>query len=418
MRLGWIRWGKLEEERRGSWNRRAEGGRRSCLATGNGERGIRRGNEEEEKKRKKEGMDDEGRKQKKERKRRDRCDSVGEYRSDGVEASPETRQRETRKKRLRGYLEYCGNNMGILVHNFESTARGLGGRALEVDFESADFPGLVGLESSPSRRVIELGGGTLVTEDPSPEESLGAIVARTYVVGKVLGDRRPHISQIRSQMQNVWYNKGDFRIIPKMNNIFLIGFELEEDKKKVLEGSPWLISNMHFCLRGWFPDMILSQVSFRQVLFWVQLHDIPPNLLSHDRVVKIGVVFPVFHFYEPTLKIRRAMKFGLIRFQYERLGELCVRCGKITLLTNRCTKPSLLKKGTQRPTEDSYGPWMRAKEVLGNYYSARKPIPIEEADRRVDMDPQLDQGANQMEAPLPEIQEPRATTRSKKRKLT
>ncbi|KAJ4845964.1 hypothetical protein Tsubulata_000764 [Turnera subulata] len=84
-------------------------------------------------------------------------------------------------------------------------------------------------------------------------------MARTYVVGKVLGERRPHLSQIRSQMQSVWYIKGDLRIIPKMNNIFLIGFELEKDKKKVLKGSPWHISNMHFCLKGWFPDMILSQ---------------------------------------------------------------------------------------------------------------------------------------------------------------
>ncbi|KAJ4833652.1 hypothetical protein Tsubulata_001284 [Turnera subulata] len=72
-----------------------------------------------------------------------------------------------------------------------------------------------------------------------PKESLGAIVAHAYVIGKVLGDRRPHISQIRSQMVIIWYIKGDFRIIPKPNNIFLIGFELEEDKNKMLKGSPW-----------------------------------------------------------------------------------------------------------------------------------------------------------------------------------
>ncbi|KAJ4849837.1 hypothetical protein Tsubulata_049244 [Turnera subulata] len=167
-----------------------------------------------------------------------------------------------------------------------------------------------------SRRIIDLGGGSSDTGAPSPKESLGAIVARTYVNGKVLGDRRPHISQIRSQMQNVWYIKGDFQIIPKMNNVFLIGFELEEDKKKVLKGSPWLISNMHFCLKGWFPDMILSQVSFRQVLFWVKIHDIPPNLLSHERVVKIGAAFPVFHYYEPTLEAMLGWQ-GFIRARVE-----------------------------------------------------------------------------------------------------
>ncbi|KAJ4824578.1 hypothetical protein Tsubulata_044954 [Turnera subulata] len=120
------------------------------------------------------------------------------------------------------------------------------------------------MASSSSRRIIDRGENN-ESRPVSPEESLGAIVARTYVVGKILGDRRPHISQIMSQMMSVWYIKGDFRIIPKPNNIFLIGFELEEDKKKVLKGSPWLVSNMHFCLKGWFPDMILSQVLVYQV---------------------------------------------------------------------------------------------------------------------------------------------------------
>ncbi|KAJ4844919.1 hypothetical protein Tsubulata_035297 [Turnera subulata] len=155
-------------------------------------------------------------------------------------------------------------------------------------------------------------------------------------------------------MMSVWYIKGDFRIIPKPNNVFLFGFKLEEDKKKVLKGSPWLVSNMHFCLKGWFPDMILSQVSFQQVLFWVQFHDLPPNLLSHEKIVRIGSILPVFHCYEPILEakldwqgfIRARIEIltdmtllpGIacldptgkdiwVRFQYERLGEICYRCG-------------------------------------------------------------------------------------------
>ncbi|KAJ4831911.1 hypothetical protein Tsubulata_033093 [Turnera subulata] len=175
----------------------------------------------------------------------------------------------------------------------------------------------------PSRRVIDLGGETAQQDSISPEESLGAIVARTYDIGKVLGDRRPHISQIRSQMQSVWYIKGDFCIIPKINNIFLIGFELEEDKKKVLKGSLWLIL------------------------------DIPPNLLTHNRVVKIGAVFTVFHFYEPTLE---AMYI----------------------------KPPRPDEGVEKPAENSFGPWIRAKETLGKYYPAKKHVPLEMAEPNIE----------------------------------
>ncbi|KAJ4825555.1 hypothetical protein Tsubulata_036163 [Turnera subulata] len=265
------------------------------------------------------------------------------------------------------------------------------------------------MEGSSSRRIIDLGGGSEKPRLTSPEDSLGALVARTYVVGKVLGDRRPHISQIRSQMQSVWYIKGDFRIILKMNNIFLISFELEEDKKKA------------------------------------QIHDIPKNLLTHDRVVKIGAVFPVFHFYEPTLEamlgwqgfkrarveietdmpiipgvacLDQAGREIWIKFKYERLGELCIRCGRITHPTGRCTKPIRSKEGVEMPAEDSFGPWLRAREVFGKYYPARKQIPLDSTEGNQGDDEQNAEGGDGRTLPTPSTTiGPRVGTVSKKRKM-
>ncbi|KAJ4851094.1 hypothetical protein Tsubulata_016170 [Turnera subulata] len=175
------------------------------------------------------------------------------------------------------------------------------------------------------------------------------------MVGKILGDRRPHISQIRSQKLNVWYIKGDFRIIPKPNNVFLFGFELEEDKKKVLKGSPWLVSNMHLCLKGWFPDMILSQGFIRAR---VEIDIGKPLLPGVACIDSNGKEF-------------------WIRFQYERLGELCCRCSLITHPTNQCLKPPRPDEGIEREAKDSFGPWMRAKEIFGKHYPARKQVPVE-----------------------------------------
>ncbi|KAJ4833903.1 hypothetical protein Tsubulata_032937 [Turnera subulata] len=151
------------------------------------------------------------------------------------------------------------------------------------------------------------------------------------------GGQATHISQIRSQMMNIWYIKGDFRIIPKPNNIFLIGFELEEDKKKVLKGSLWLVSNMHFCLKG------------------VACLDSSGNEIS-------------------------------IRFQYERLGELCYHCGRITHLTSKCSNPIRPGEGVKRQAEDSFGPWMRAKEILGKHYLAKKQSPLDVQDENLEKD--------------------------------
>ncbi|KAJ4825476.1 hypothetical protein Tsubulata_038004 [Turnera subulata] len=56
----------------------------------------------------------------------------------------------------------------------------------------------------------------------------------------------------------------DSEIIPKPNNVFLLGFEMEEDRKHVLKGSPWLVSNLHLCLKPWTQEMILSQIEEAQ----------------------------------------------------------------------------------------------------------------------------------------------------------
>ncbi|KAJ4840843.1 hypothetical protein Tsubulata_018733 [Turnera subulata] len=103
------------------------------------------------------------------------------------------------------------------------------------------------MAETSNRRIIDLRGTTAGDCSASLEESVGAIVAHTYVVSKIIGDCRPHIGQIRNQLSNGWCN---LRLIPKPNNVFLIGFKLKEDKKKVLKEAPWLMSNHLLCLKG------------------------------------------------------------------------------------------------------------------------------------------------------------------------
>ncbi|KAJ4840674.1 hypothetical protein Tsubulata_022588 [Turnera subulata] len=66
-----------------------------------------------------------------------------------------------------------------------------------------------------------------------------------------------------------------------------------------------------------------------------------------------------------------------IRFKYERLGELCYRCGRITHPTSRCVKPLRQGEECERPAEDNFGPWMRAKEIFRKHYPAKKQATLE-----------------------------------------
>ncbi|KAJ4829218.1 hypothetical protein Tsubulata_024528 [Turnera subulata] len=75
-----------------------------------------------------------------------------------------------------------------------------------------------------------------------------------------------------------------------------------------------------------------------------------------------------------------------VSFQYERLGELCYRCVKITHPTSRCPKPTRPSEDCERPAEDSYGPWMRAKEIFGKHYPAKKQIPMDMQEEQMEPD--------------------------------
>ncbi|KAJ4822633.1 hypothetical protein Tsubulata_047661 [Turnera subulata] len=174
----------------------------------------------------------------------------------------------------------------------------------------------------PSRLVIDLGVNQGQPDVPD-ETSLGALVARTYVVGKIFSDRWITLSQIHNQMKEIWYIKGNFRI-----------------------------------------------------------DDIPSDLLTRAKIAKLGDAFPVFLHYEHSLEnvlgwqgfVRARIEFVvnlplrprvhvldssgkelLVKFKYERLGDFCFRCGMITHATYKCKLPRRLNEEdtVSQPTPDA-----------------------------------------------------------------
>ncbi|KAJ4841489.1 hypothetical protein Tsubulata_011836, partial [Turnera subulata] len=197
-----------------------------------------------------------------------------------------------------------------------------------------------------SKLVIDLRDG----DDeciPSDEASLGSLVARTNLVDKIFSDRRVTPAQVRQQLKDIWYIKGDFRVLPKQNNLFLLGFELEEDKKHVQKGSLWLVSNLHFCLKPWSQEMILSQGG---------------KVLSGP---------------ESSLMLQNHLDQG-------------------------CPKPKRPNEGIELAEENSFGPWMRAKEIFGKHYSGKRFFDVGTGEGEGEMR-NTDAQVHTSEQPLPAV---------------
>src|ERR1044072_6084817 len=56
------------------------------------------------------------------------------------------------------------------------------------------------------------------------------------LLGKRLGFRT-----MKTKLSNVWRLVGDFDLLDLDNGFFLVKFDLEADKKKVMDGGPWMI---------------------------------------------------------------------------------------------------------------------------------------------------------------------------------
>ncbi|KAJ4839738.1 hypothetical protein Tsubulata_048550 [Turnera subulata] len=77
-----------------------------------------------------------------------------------------------------------------------------------------------------------------------------------------------------------------------------------------------------------------------------------------------------------------------IKFRYERLGEFFTRCGLISHAIYKCKQPKRLNEGKELPEENSFGPWMRAKEIYGKHYSGRSST-VKLGKRKAATDPTI-----------------------------
>ncbi|KAJ4832597.1 hypothetical protein Tsubulata_046952 [Turnera subulata] len=179
--------------------------------------------------------------------------------------------------------------------------------------------------AASNRLVIDLGANQEPYE-VSEEQTLGELVARTYVVGKIFSDRRVSPSQKYNQMRQIWYIKGEFRVIPSQQMCSL-------------SASNWRRTASMFS-KGF---------------------------------VRARIEFDVTQPLRPGVHVLDMAGHEIwIKFRYERLGEFCTRCGLISHAIYKCKQPKHLNKGKELPGENNFGPWMRAKEIYGKHYSGMK----------------------------------------------
>ncbi|KAJ4851435.1 hypothetical protein Tsubulata_041710 [Turnera subulata] len=169
------------------------------------------------------------------------------------------------------------------------------------------------------------------------DEQLGDVISHTCLVGKVNSERFFNAGMLKSSLNQVWNLKGAFRVTNKKHNLFLVGFEYEEDSM-------------------------------------AECDDRIENRIGSNRYVRVRIEFLPEKPLIPGIHVIDSMGIEhWVKVKYERLGEFCYRCGRVTHATRRCTKPKRAHEGQELESIYSFGPWLKAKETGHRSYLLRKP---------------------------------------------
>jgi hypothetical protein len=207
------------------------------------------------------------------------------------------------------------------------------------------------------------------------------------LISRFMSDRRIQKEAFRAFMARLWKTAGKVVFKELQDNIWLIEFSSEADKRRVLEGCPWLFDRSVLILKEVEESIPPAQMDFSKSPFWIQVHDILLICMNKHVGLKIGESIGRVEEVDVTgegigwgrcLRIRvqvditkplergRALelngKMVWANFRYEKLPHLCFNCGRIFHKHSQCNENKNPKQGTE-PSPKQWGTWLRAEDM-------------------------------------------------------
>lgn len=217
------------------------------------------------------------------------------------------------------------------------------------------------------------------------------------VVGQVISNKVVNNKAFRSIMFKTWEEYKGLYITDMGDNRFLFTFPTVLDAEEVLNRAPWFVMNQVLSLQRWEEGIAFEKINFDLVLFWVQIHGLPREdvnpanaeilLRKMGRVVEVDDPFKLgggtpTHFLgaRVLINIRKPIWSGCwiqksdeirvwANFKYERLQDLCFKCGEFGHEIKQCRKPMVMAADNKdRPKYGQFLTTYKPKVFYGSNY--------------------------------------------------
>ncbi|XP_030970522.1 uncharacterized protein LOC115990895 [Quercus lobata] len=213
------------------------------------------------------------------------------------------------------------------------------------------------------------------------KKATGAVLA-----AKFFTRRNVNVEAVAKTFRPLWRTRGSFEVCEGIDNVLLFDFEMEADAEKVMQGQPWAFDRHLVVVQRYDGSIPVQDIEFKTTTFWIQIHNLPFQLLTVEAAVSIGeTIGRVFRPKDSgemkggnfmrvrvevdiTKALCRGWKIswdqsgeGWAAFMYERLPNICYWCGLLSHDDKDCLL-WLNSKGALRVEEQQFGPWLRAPQ--------------------------------------------------------
>lgn len=182
----------------------------------------------------------------------------------------------------------------------------------------------------------------------------GVEFAKRTLVGKILFERILNRAAAKMIIAKAWSEPEGLKIADMGPNIFLFTFKDMKETQEVLRRGPWYIMNHLISLQYWIPEVSVYEVDYSRVSFWVQLHGMPLGTMTIKNATRLlerfgevlevenalvdGNLYRDFMSVRVQVDVSRPLPTGCwiprkdlpktwIVFRFERLQDLCYKCG-------------------------------------------------------------------------------------------
>ncbi|XP_042974617.1 uncharacterized protein LOC122306249 [Carya illinoinensis] len=99
----------------------------------------------------------------------------------------------------------------------------------------------------------------------------------------------------KATMSKVWRLQGCVVFKEVGDNRFIMDFQYQVDKDKVLHGRPWFFNCALMVIQAFDGGMTIKDIPFSHEPFWVQIYNLPLIAMTHEVGIQVGRRIGVVH---------------------------------------------------------------------------------------------------------------------------